>query len=91
MRAVRLTVTAAATVAALTALSACTAKSDAKGDDAIKVTAADAKCETLRICISLCGDDDACAMKCRADHPEGTAPLDAFTACKSTACTGVCL
>ncbi|MFJ8495645.1 iron uptake system protein EfeO [Streptomyces sp. NPDC094038] len=45
MRAVRLTVTAA-TVAALTALSACTAKSDAKGDDAIKVTAADAKCET---------------------------------------------
>ncbi|MFG2952387.1 iron uptake system protein EfeO [Streptomyces sp. NPDC048291] len=46
MRAVRLTVTAAATVAALTALSACTAKSDAKGDDAIKVTAADAKCET---------------------------------------------
>ncbi|MGY5045029.1 iron uptake system protein EfeO [Streptomyces sp. 900105755] len=46
MRAVRLTVTAAATVAALTALSACTAKSDAKGDDAIQVTAADAKCET---------------------------------------------
>ncbi|MFF7471779.1 iron uptake system protein EfeO [Streptomyces sp. NPDC008092] len=46
MRAVRLTVTAAATVAALTALSACTAKSDAKGDDAIRVTAADAKCET---------------------------------------------
>ncbi|MER5523671.1 iron uptake system protein EfeO [Streptomyces sp. NPDC002677] len=46
MRAVRLTVTAAATVAALTALSACTAKSDAKGSDAIQVTAADAKCET---------------------------------------------
>ncbi|MEV5958023.1 iron uptake system protein EfeO [Streptomyces sp. NPDC051987] len=46
MRAVRLTVTAAATAAALTALSACTAKSDAKGDDAIKVTAADATCET---------------------------------------------
>ncbi|MEU6196765.1 iron uptake system protein EfeO [Streptomyces sp. NPDC047061] len=46
MRAVRLTVTAAATVAALTALSACTAKSDAKGDDAIQVTAADSKCET---------------------------------------------
>ncbi|MER5514586.1 iron uptake system protein EfeO [Streptomyces sp. NPDC002763] len=46
MRAVRLTVTAAATAAALTALSACTAKSDAKGSDAIQVTAADAKCET---------------------------------------------
>ncbi|WP_406435153.1 EfeM/EfeO family lipoprotein [Streptomyces sp. NBC_00631] len=46
MRAVRLTVTAAATAAALTALSACTAKSDAEGDDAIKVTAADARCET---------------------------------------------
>ncbi|MBW8793506.1 MAG: peptidase M75 family protein [Streptomyces sp.] len=46
MRAVRLTVTAAATVAALTALSACTAKSDAEGDDAIRVTAADSKCET---------------------------------------------
>ncbi|MFE4961305.1 iron uptake system protein EfeO [Streptomyces sp. NPDC056660] len=46
MRAVRLTVTAAATAAALTALSACTAKSDAKGSDAIQVTAADSKCET---------------------------------------------
>ncbi|MGY5014044.1 iron uptake system protein EfeO [Streptomyces sp. 900105755] len=46
MRAVRLTVTAAATVAALTALSACTAKSDAKGDGAIQVTAADSTCET---------------------------------------------
>lgn len=46
MRAVRLTVTAAATAAALTALSACTAKSDAKDGDAIRVTAADAKCET---------------------------------------------
>ncbi|MGW7421911.1 iron uptake system protein EfeO [Streptomyces sp. NPDC054813] len=46
MRAVRLTVTAAATAAALTALSACTAKSDAKGGDAIQVTAADSKCET---------------------------------------------
>ncbi|MFG3296112.1 iron uptake system protein EfeO [Streptomyces sp. NPDC048179] len=46
MRAVRLTVTAAATAAALTALSACTAKSDAKDGDAIKVTAADSKCET---------------------------------------------
>jgi iron uptake system component EfeO len=46
MRAVRLTVTAAATVATLTALSACTAKSDAKDGDAIQVTAADSKCET---------------------------------------------
>ncbi|MFG2885240.1 iron uptake system protein EfeO [Streptomyces sp. NPDC048297] len=46
MRAVRLTVTAAATVATLTALSACTAKSDAKDGDAIQVTAADTKCET---------------------------------------------
>ncbi|MEU2419641.1 iron uptake system protein EfeO [Streptomyces sp. NPDC007851] len=46
MRAVRLTVTAAATAAALTALSACTAKSDAKGSDAIQVTAADSTCET---------------------------------------------
>ncbi|GGJ57781.1 iron uptake system protein EfeO [Streptomyces brasiliensis] len=46
MRAVRLTVTAAATVAALTALSACTAKSDAKDGDAIQVTAADSTCET---------------------------------------------
>ncbi|MGW0764710.1 iron uptake system protein EfeO [Streptomyces sp. NPDC002676] len=46
MRAVRLTVTAAATAAALTALSACTAKSDAKDGDAIQVTAADSKCET---------------------------------------------
>ncbi|MEU0968111.1 iron uptake system protein EfeO [Streptomyces sp. NPDC005917] len=46
MRAVRLTVTAAATAAALTALSACTAKSDAKDGDAIQVTAADATCGT---------------------------------------------
>src|SRR5262245_9831851 len=46
MRAVRLTVTAAATVATLTALSACTAKSDAKDGDATQVTAADSKCET---------------------------------------------
>ncbi|MET8945066.1 iron uptake system protein EfeO [Streptomyces sp. NPDC004542] len=46
MRAVRLTVTAAATAAALTALSACTAKSDAKGGEAIQVTAADSTCET---------------------------------------------
>ncbi|MFI0169101.1 iron uptake system protein EfeO [Streptomyces sp. NPDC017095] len=48
MRAVRLTVTAAATAAALTALSACTAKSDAKDGDAIQVTAADSTCETSR-------------------------------------------
>ncbi|MGW5280223.1 iron uptake system protein EfeO [Streptomyces collinus] len=46
MRAVRLTVTAATAVAALTALSACTAKSDAADGDAIRVTAADATCET---------------------------------------------
>ncbi|MFF7351159.1 MULTISPECIES: iron uptake system protein EfeO [Streptomyces] len=46
MRAARLTVTAATTVAALTALSACTAKSDAKDGDAIRVTAADSKCDT---------------------------------------------
>ncbi|KUJ58548.1 peptidase M75 [Streptomyces sp. NRRL F-5122] len=46
MRAVRLTVTAAATVAALTAITACTAKSDAKDGDAIQVTAADSKCDT---------------------------------------------
>lgn len=46
MRAVQLTVTAAATAAALTALSACTAKSDAKGGDAIQVTAADSTCDT---------------------------------------------
>ncbi|MFF7973934.1 iron uptake system protein EfeO [Streptomyces sp. NPDC007905] len=46
MRAVRLTVTAAATAAALTALTACTAKSDAKDGDAIQVTAADSTCET---------------------------------------------
>ncbi|MEU8029860.1 iron uptake system protein EfeO [Streptomyces sp. NPDC049099] len=46
MRAVRLTVTAATTVAALTALSACTAKSEAKDGDAIQVTAANSKCDT---------------------------------------------
>ncbi|MET8446377.1 iron uptake system protein EfeO [Streptomyces sp. NPDC005209] len=46
MRAVRLTVTAAVATAALTALTACTAKSDAKGGDrAIDVTATDSKCE----------------------------------------------
>ncbi|MEU2714780.1 iron uptake system protein EfeO [Streptomyces sp. NPDC007205] len=46
MRAVRLTVTAAVATAALTALTACTAKSDAKDGDAIRVTAADSKCDT---------------------------------------------
>ncbi|MGW2641003.1 iron uptake system protein EfeO [Streptomyces sp. NPDC001348] len=46
MRAAQLTVTAAATAAALAALSACTAKSDAKGGDAIQVTAADSRCDT---------------------------------------------
>ncbi|MEU3411072.1 iron uptake system protein EfeO [Streptomyces sp. NPDC006658] len=46
MRAVRPTVIAAATVAALTALSACTSKSDAKDGDAIQVTAADSTCDT---------------------------------------------
>ncbi|GAA2735775.1 iron uptake system protein EfeO [Streptomyces nogalater] len=48
MRAVRLTVTAAVTAAALTALSACTSKSDAKDGDAIQVTAADSACDTSR-------------------------------------------
>ncbi|KUN85942.1 peptidase M75 [Streptomyces bungoensis] len=46
MRAVRLTVTAAATAATLTALAACTAKSDAKDGAAVQVTAADSRCET---------------------------------------------
>ncbi|MET9893309.1 iron uptake system protein EfeO [Streptomyces sp. NPDC006465] len=47
MRAVRLSVvTAAATAAALTAVTGCTEKSDAKNGDAIQVTAADSKCET---------------------------------------------
>ncbi|MEU6771559.1 iron uptake system protein EfeO [Streptomyces sp. NPDC046759] len=46
MRAVRLTVTAATTVAALTGLTACTAKSDAKEGEAIRVTAADSTCAT---------------------------------------------
>ncbi|WP_406329403.1 iron uptake system protein EfeO [Streptomyces sp. NBC_00203] len=47
MRAVRLSVvTAAATAAALTAVTGCTEKSDAKNGDAIKVTAADSKCTT---------------------------------------------
>ncbi|MFF1814675.1 iron uptake system protein EfeO [Streptomyces sp. NPDC058251] len=47
MRAVRLSVvTAAATAAALTAVTGCTDKSDAKGGDAIQVTAADSTCDT---------------------------------------------
>ncbi|MFF1628973.1 MULTISPECIES: iron uptake system protein EfeO [unclassified Streptomyces] len=47
MRAVRLSVvTAAATAAALTAVTGCTEKSDAKGGDAIQVTAADSTCDT---------------------------------------------
>ncbi|MDQ0990563.1 iron uptake system protein EfeO [Streptomyces sp. V3I7] len=47
MRAVRLSVIAAATVVGLTAVTACTAKSDAKSDsDAIRVTAADSTCDT---------------------------------------------
>ncbi|MCX4401137.1 iron uptake system protein EfeO [Streptomyces sp. NBC_01764] len=47
MRAVRLSVvTAAATAAALAAVTGCTEKSDAGAGDAIQVTAADAKCDT---------------------------------------------
>ena len=47
MRAVRLpVVTAAVTAAALTAVTACTAKSEAKDGNAIQVTAADSKCDT---------------------------------------------
>ncbi|MFI1163049.1 iron uptake system protein EfeO [Streptomyces sp. NPDC020801] len=46
MRAVRLSVTAAATAAALTAMTACTAKSGAKDGEAIRVTAADSTCRT---------------------------------------------
>ncbi|MGW1253628.1 iron uptake system protein EfeO [Streptomyces sp. NPDC002513] len=47
MRAARLSVvTAVATAAALTAVTACTAKSDAEGSDAIQVTAADTTCDT---------------------------------------------
>ncbi|MET8721707.1 iron uptake system protein EfeO [Streptomyces misionensis] len=46
MRAVRLTVVAAATAAALTALSACTAKSEAEDGEAVQVTAADSTCDT---------------------------------------------
>jgi iron uptake system component EfeO len=47
MRAVRLSVvTAAATAAALTAVTGCTEKSDAAAGDAIQVTAADSTCDT---------------------------------------------
>ncbi|MFR9791492.1 iron uptake system protein EfeO [Streptomyces sp. MB22_4] len=46
MRAVRPTAIAAVTAAALTVLSACTAKSEAEGGDAIQVTAADSTCDT---------------------------------------------
>ncbi|MGW3114097.1 iron uptake system protein EfeO [Streptomyces sp. NPDC001091] len=46
MRAARPIAIAATAAAALTALSACTAKSDAKDGDAIQVTAADSKCDT---------------------------------------------
>ncbi|MET7384837.1 iron uptake system protein EfeO [Streptomyces sp. NPDC005529] len=47
MRAVRLSVvTAAATAAALAAVTGCTEKSDAKNGDAIQVTAADSTCDT---------------------------------------------
>ncbi|AZS87641.1 iron uptake system protein EfeO [Streptomyces griseoviridis] len=47
MRAVRASfVTAAATAAALTAVTGCTEKSKADGDGVIQVTAADTKCET---------------------------------------------
>ncbi|MFI2639857.1 iron uptake system protein EfeO [Streptomyces sp. NPDC018610] len=47
MRAVRLSVvTAVATAAALTSVTACTSKSDAEDGDAIQVTAADSTCDT---------------------------------------------
>ncbi|MGW5049439.1 iron uptake system protein EfeO [Streptomyces griseoluteus] len=46
MRAARPIAIAATAAAALTALSACTAKSDAKGGAAIQVTAADTTCDT---------------------------------------------
>lgn len=49
MRAVRLTVvTAAATVAALTAVTGCAEKSDGKGDGAVQVIAKDDSCEVSR-------------------------------------------
>ncbi|MFD6988229.1 iron uptake system protein EfeO [Streptomyces sp. NPDC059943] len=48
MRPVRLSLTALATVAALTAVTACAEKSDAGGDGAIQVTATDTSCEVSR-------------------------------------------
>ncbi|KAB1148637.1 peptidase M75 family protein [Streptomyces luteolifulvus] len=49
MRAARLSVVAAvATAAALTAVTGCTEKSDAKGDGAIQVTATDSKCDVSK-------------------------------------------
>ncbi|MET7364388.1 iron uptake system protein EfeO [Streptomyces sp. NPDC005566] len=49
MRAVRLSVvTAAATVAALTAVTGCAEKSDGKGDGAVRVVATDDSCEVSR-------------------------------------------
>ncbi|MFD3919457.1 iron uptake system protein EfeO [Streptomyces sp. NPDC058595] len=48
MRPVRLSLTALATVAALTAVSACAEKSEAGGDGAIQVTATDTSCEVSR-------------------------------------------
>ncbi|MFM9613270.1 peptidase M75 [Streptomyces sp. V2] len=49
MRAARLVATAAATLAALTAVTACTEKSKAEdGDHVIRVTATDEKCETSK-------------------------------------------
>ncbi|MFD7973291.1 iron uptake system protein EfeO [Streptomyces clavifer] len=52
MRAVRLSVvTAAATVAALTAVTGCAEKSDAKGDGAVQVVAKDDSCEVSKTSI----------------------------------------
>lgn len=49
MRAVRLSVvTAAATAAALAAVTGCTQKSDAKNGDAIQVTASDTACKVSK-------------------------------------------
>ncbi|MFF2184541.1 iron uptake system protein EfeO [Streptomyces sp. NPDC058155] len=48
MRPVRLSLTALATVAALTAVTACAEKSDAGGDGAIQVTATDTSCVVSR-------------------------------------------
>ncbi|MFC9605203.1 iron uptake system protein EfeO [Streptomyces niveus] len=48
MRPLRLSLTTLATVAALTAVTACAEKSDAGGDGAIRVTATDTSCEVSR-------------------------------------------